>query len=514
MKKWWPLIITFLLVGFYVVSHLLRLTSLPVFADEAIYIRWTQLMIDDFGRYAMFPLNDGKTPLQMWLMIPFQFVFSDQLFAGRFLSVVIGLAQLGATAYLLSSLGGRRKTVWLAMLMTTVLPFWYLHHRLALIDGMLTLWLTVSVIGWVKFGQGFAQGKKLYGWLVLGGVGFGLALLTKLTALVFIPVFTLYCCYPVNLKIRERWWLLVHIGAACAIGLAMFALLRLHPSFGQLFSRGSDFLYPWREVLLEGKLFQTLPNFPNYIYYFLAYLTPSVIFLSLAGLFLKPHQRTHHLLFWSALVFILPIALLGKVVYPRYLLPAALFLTVSAALAVQSLFDRFVTQARSPYQKGAVGLTLLLLLSNAIAGSVSFMGVSLINPDETPFVAADRSQYLTEWSSGHGIKETVDFIHLEAATQPTAVATEGFFGTLPDGILLYLHGQNVDNLYVEGIGQPVITIPTVFVDRAQAYDRVLLVVNSHRLKMYIPPENLIQQYCRPYSAPCLEIWDITDIVKK
>jgi len=519
MSKKWPLIITLSLILFYLATHLFKLTALPVFADESIYIRWTQLMIDDFPRYALFPLNDGKTPLQMWLMIPFQYLFSDQLFAGRFLSVLVGLAQLGATAYLLVILGARKKTVWLGILCTTVLPYWFFHHRMALIDALLTLWLSISIIGWLQFAKAFAAEQKpvllkqrlAYSWLILAGIAFGLALLTKLTALLFVPVFALYCLFPKNLSLKARFYLLVQIGAGSAIGVFMFGLLSLHPSFGQLFSRGSDFLYPWQEVFFGGKLTQTLPNIPTYIYYFLAYLTPTVVLLSLAGLFLKPHQRTHQLLFWSAVLFVLPIGVLGKVVYPRYLLPAALFLTVSAALAIQTLFDTWVAQAGNTYRRLGVGLFLLLLISNALAASMTFMTMSVFRPDETPFVEADRSQYLTEWSSGHGIKETVNFIHLQAATQPTAVATEGFFGTLPDGILLYLHGQNVDNLYVEGIGQPVITIPETFKIRAAQYERVLLVVNSHRLKMSIPAENLLQQYCRPYSAPCLEVWDITEI---
>src|SRR5690606_14151004 len=86
--------------GLYLLTHLVNLTGLPVFADEAIYIRWTQLIIDDWQRYLFFPLNDGKTPLHMWLMVPFQLVVADQLLAGRLLSVLVGLLQLPVMGYL------------------------------------------------------------------------------------------------------------------------------------------------------------------------------------------------------------------------------------------------------------------------------------------------------------------------------------------------------------------------------------------------------------------------------
>jgi hypothetical protein len=84
--KWYLLV-----VGLYLLTHLPFLTSIPVFADESIYIRWAQLIIDDPGRYAFFAMNDGKTPLFIWSLVPFLKVFSDPLVAGRMLAVSVGL---------------------------------------------------------------------------------------------------------------------------------------------------------------------------------------------------------------------------------------------------------------------------------------------------------------------------------------------------------------------------------------------------------------------------------------
>src|SRR5260221_509615 len=100
----------------YFLTHLWNLTLLPVFADESIYIRWAQLMMDDWHRYLFFALNDGKTPLFIWSLIPFQYLFADQLFAARFVSVLVGATQVIAIKELVKSLGGRAKTQWLAML--------------------------------------------------------------------------------------------------------------------------------------------------------------------------------------------------------------------------------------------------------------------------------------------------------------------------------------------------------------------------------------------------------------
>ena len=112
----------------------------------------------------------------------------------------------------------------------------------------------------------------------------------------------------------------------------------------------------------------------------------------------------------------------------------------------------------------------------------------------------------------YGITQTVNLIQSLAQDHPVAVATEGYFGTLPDAVLMYLHRRDVSNIYVEGIGVPVSQLPASFILRAKDYDQVLLVVNSHRLNWQLPPELLKVEYCRPYRAPCLQVWDVTSEV--
>ena len=156
MKKLLPRIIPILIIVFYITIHVYKLTLLPIFADEAIYIRWTQLIIDDWRQYLFFPMNDGKTPLLMWLMVPFQFLFSNQLFAGRFVTVLIGLGQILGLGYLTKLLGGKTKTTWLAMLLGSILPFWFFHHRMALTDTLLCLGITWSIIGVIQIVENIA----------------------------------------------------------------------------------------------------------------------------------------------------------------------------------------------------------------------------------------------------------------------------------------------------------------------------------------------------------------------
>src|SRR3972149_3573367 len=75
------------------ILRLVNLDSLPVFADEAIYVRWAQVMRAE-ATLRFLPLTDGKQPLFMWLVIPFLKIIRDPLFAGRVTSVFAGVGTL------------------------------------------------------------------------------------------------------------------------------------------------------------------------------------------------------------------------------------------------------------------------------------------------------------------------------------------------------------------------------------------------------------------------------------
>ncbi|MCB9812913.1 MAG: glycosyltransferase family 39 protein [Pseudomonadales bacterium] len=511
------------LILIYFFIHLFALTRLPVFADESIYIRWAQLIIDDWKRYLFFSMNDGKTPLFIWLLVPFQYIFKDQLFAGRFLAVLVGLIQVFVNMDVVKCLGGKKSTQLLMGIFTIVLPFWYFHHQMALMDGLLALLISISYLFLVKV---FNSKKSLtltkntsivsavfdkssVNNILISGFFFGLALLTKIPAILFIPSLYLSIFLTKDKSTKTLFIGFLKVSVCLAIGIVMFFSLKLNPTFGQLFSRGGDFLFPISD-LLNGSWLYTVSNVPNYLYYFYIYLTPGIIIFALIGLFSKKNQLISHVLFWSGLLFIFPIALMGKTVYPRYLFPASFFFTLSAVMGLESLLDNVFEGKSRFWKKVLIGVSTSLILANIFVVCANYIQFSILEPNKIPFVSSDITQYLTEWSSGHGIKDTVDLIEKETTQNTLAVATEGYFGTLPDGLLMYLHRTNVDNLYLEGIGQPVSFLPKSFADRANNYQKKWLIVNSHRLLLKINSKYLIAEFCRPYDGPCLQVWDLTE----
>ena len=84
-----PLVLVFILLLAFLLRAL-NLIGLPIFTDEAIYVRWTQIANWD-PNWRFISLTDGKQPLFIWLSIISQRIFSDPLFAGRFVSALAGV---------------------------------------------------------------------------------------------------------------------------------------------------------------------------------------------------------------------------------------------------------------------------------------------------------------------------------------------------------------------------------------------------------------------------------------
>ena len=418
------LILFALLLFIYFCLHFFKLTALPVFADEAIYIRWSQLIIDDFSRYFFYPMNDGKTPLLMWLTVPFLRFFSDQLYGARVVSVLAGAMSISFMFLILKKIG-EKKAAYVAMFLATISPFLFFHNRLAITDALLLANLTIAYY----FTLNIVKHKN--SWSVLGlALFFFLSIMSKTPALLFIPVFYLAILFEEKLSIKFILNKAIKISFGVFIAFVSFYSFKTVPLFSQLFAVGGNFLQTSSVVFSREITTVIFRNSSFFLEHLLYYLGPGILVLSLP--LCSKTRRKQTVLFISGIVFLLPLIFLGKIIYSRYALPSSLFFISSAAISINNLKNR----------KTLRYVFLLLLL----IPSFLFIQTAYFNVDQLQLSRIDRVQYLEEWSSGHGIKETVDLIEKLAQTKKVAVATEGHFGTLPDGILLNLHNKNVENI--------------------------------------------------------------------
>lgn len=102
----------------------------------------------------------------------------------------------------------------------------------------------------------------------------------------------------------------------------------------------------------------------------------------------------------------------------------------------------------------------------------------LIDPQKAWLPANEKSGYLEQWTAGYGIKEVAEYLKNVAKTQKVLVGTEGYFGTLPNGLEMYL--EKVPNITIIGVGQPIREISPKLLDGLKD-NRVFLLVNDTRL---------------------------------
>ena len=132
--------VVFLALGLLLcgVTRFTRLDILAPFADEGIYVHWSQVMANSPIHYD-FPIESGKQPLFMWL-VSLILVSSrgiDPFMAGRLVSAVSGVAQ----AILVYGVARRlytRLVALVALFFQALSVYPLFNDRLAIVDSLLT----------------------------------------------------------------------------------------------------------------------------------------------------------------------------------------------------------------------------------------------------------------------------------------------------------------------------------------------------------------------------------------
>jgi len=394
----------------FLLLRLVNLDLIPVFADEAIYIRWAQL-IGSAANYFFVPLSDGKTPLFMWLLAPLLRLGADPLLTGRLLSVATGAGTVAGIYLLTKKLFDGKTAIWAAGL-SIIQPFLVFYDRLSLTDSLLTALIVWSV--YLSFNPSL--------WLGLVWAG---ALLTKPSAALFIALSAGFSALK-----RKNWYTL---GGAAVLAFGIYNLQRLSSAFHLINSRSADYLQPPHFSFDSLKLFLT---------WLAAYYSWTGLIIFATVVLWAIYREEKKILILASLVLVpfLVTLFIGKIVYPRYLLPLMPFMAVILAWGLRQWRKLGL----------AVGVILAILWLR--------LDYQLItNPALAPLPKAEKEQYFYGWSAGYGLKEIRDYLRALPAEQKVLVATEGSFGTLPDGLSIYFFGD--PKIEIKGIGFPKETVP-------------------------------------------------------
>jgi len=414
-------IFTSLITLTYFVTRLINLTIIPIFTDEAIYLRWSQIGSYD-AAWRFIPLTDGKPPLFHWFVMLTVRLFSDPLIAGRIVSVAAGffsLIGIGLAAYVLT----RHKSIaYLSTLLYLASPFMVVYDRLAIVDCLLT---TISIYSFI-LAVLLIQTKRLDVALLLGGT-IGAGMLTKASGLIFLLLTPFTAIITPLTKVAKRllpWIGLLIISAV--IAESAYSILRLSQFFYRIGQKNYEFIIPLSKFLQEPFSF-TIGNAKSMFKWQFGYLTCPVCLSILAAFLNKKLIRQNLLLLLYYFIPFLMIASFNKIIFPRFLLFSTPFLLILAATGIHNI---------TSYLKSVPQRSLFVLL--VLFPSLVISSNLLFSPLKANIPQSDRDQYLDSWPAGWGINETVAYLQDQAAKGPIFVGTQGTFGLMPYAIEIYL----------------------------------------------------------------------------
>lgn len=479
IAEWWKtglVLAVILLLGLGI--RIYHLTILPVFADEAIYIRWSQVMVAE-PTLRFLPLSDGKQPLFMWSLMFFVRRFANPLAVGRMVSVLAGTGTAVGIFILGWMLFKSRKAALAACFVWVVSPFAVFFERMALADAMLAFWgVWVLLLGVVT-----ARTRRLDA-AMLTGFALGFAGLTKSPALfmaVTLPsVWILADWRPSFAKsfgrVAQAIFLLIVV---YIFALAMYNIQRLGPNFQMLTARTKDYVFPISH-LWENPRDPFIFHFHRALQW-IWIMGPGLIYiLVIAGVVVGMKKRLREVLLLG-LWFVGPLAvqaMFAKTFTARYILFTLppLFVLAGAGLI-----------SKSKLWRRGVAVLIIGFALQALWGDYWF----LTDPARANLPRSERSGYLEEWTAGTGIAEVAGVIkseHENEPERPIVVGTEGYFGTLPDGLQIYLEGM--EKVTVIGVGLGISEVPKSLIESKEAGNKTYLLANTSRLKFEKEPEEL------------------------
>lgn len=421
----------------FLFTRLYRIMSLPMFTDEAIYTRWSQIAKND-AAWRFISLTDGKQPSFIWLdMVMMRFV-SDPLLAGRLVSVIAGIFVTIGLYFVGKELFKKRIVGIMVAFLYILFPMGLVYDRMALYDSLValfsiwTLYFHILLFRKRRLDLAFIHG------LVLGG-----GMLTKTSGFLFVYM-TPFLLLLTDFKNKtwnsqiKKWILLVLVSVFFAY--LYYSVLRLSPFFHIIEEKNSTFVYPFNEWIQHPFRF-VIGNLRGLGDWALGYLTVPIIFFAIVAFLIRFKDKIGEkllLFLWFFFPF-LGLATFGKVLYPRFIFFMMLPILLLASYGLYLILTRF--------QKTWMRVIIIFI---ALAGFLRADFYILTDFKSAPIPKPELQQYINDWPAGGGAKEVIQILAKEAEKSPIFVASEGTFGSLPTyAVEIYL-GEN-KNIEKQGI---------------------------------------------------------------
>jgi 4-amino-4-deoxy-L-arabinose transferase-like glycosyltransferase len=413
-----------LLIGLYACLRLYHLTNFPIFTDESIYIRWSQIALND-ASWRFISLTDGKQPMFVWIAMLTLKLFDDPVFGGRFVSVIAGFFSLLGITLLGREIFKNTKIGLFTGFLYVIYPFALMYDRLALYDSLVamfiiwSLYFSILLVRHVRLDLGMILG------MIIGG-----GMLTKSSAnfgFILLPFSLLLFPFKKHFdKNRLIRWVLFAV-VAFVIANVIYNMLRLSPFFHIIGEKNLTFIYSFHDWI-QNPFAYVIGNLQGLGSWDISYLTlPFLVLIPAAFVVNKKYTGEKLLLLAWFIVPFMALAFFGKVIYPRF----TLFMTMP--LVVLGAYSLYVLQQ---YTKN---LWLKLLIVIVFIGQFLYFDYKILfDINNAPLPQAEKDQMITGWAGGTGVKETITFLQEKAQNGKIFVGTEGTFGLMPSSLEMYL----------------------------------------------------------------------------
>lgn len=398
----------------YLLTRLINLTKLPIFNDEAIYLDWGWKSLHTSAGL-FYSLYDAKPPFLIWIFGIFESVVQSPLFMGRFVSVLTGLLTL-IGIYKVSKIINCKRLAVLSSIFYIAIPLFAFFDRQALMEAS----VTAAGIWSLYFLLQILETKKTK-YSVCLGIVIGIGIFIKLQALVFLVPIILILIYKKLFKPT--------IIPIIVVATIVLSPLLLQNAFWASFNSNSRFMLTLPELL--GFPFTLwMKNFSTTIGVSFFHLTPFIFLSAIYGiyLFLKDKKGTLPIFFLINIIFVL---FLGRSLNPRYLTAFLALAPVFAARAVLSF--------RKPlaFLIGGVSILLPVIITTLLI----FSPLVYFNFLDRFTTYSQRDGYVTGWTSGYGIPETLAYLNNQSENKQIIVGVRLDAGNPESAMFAYFNAS-------------------------------------------------------------------------
>lgn len=486
----------------YAVTRLTNLTLLPIFNDESIYLDWGWRSLHTRAGL-FFSLHDAKPPFLIWVFGMFETILPFPLFAGRLVSVLIGFLTLFGIYHVSKSLfekmpysrvsqdrphhavrsalvvepqsrdprmsggfgAGERQDplqinlstdiARLSSLIYILIPIFLFFDRQALMES------AVSAVGvWSFYFLLQLLNTRMLKYALLLGTVLGLGVFIKLSVLIFlvtsilILVYTLFFRSKRNSLEQSRLFNLIFV--TVLVSQVVLLPLYLQHTFWQTLNTNTRFVGP--------SMFPAFSWIKNAVDVFVLsfwHLTPFVFLLTIYGVYLF-FKRKNVLLPVYFLMNSVFVVLTVKSITPRYTVSFLPFASLFAAYAFYSL----VIKWKSNSTISLLGITILTIPAS-ISFLLIFFPLTYFNLLHKLTSFSDKAAYVTSWTSGYGIEETIHYLKEESISTKINVAVRLDAGNPESAMFAYFHtNDRITPMYLDAqiMGKEILTMDCLKTD--------------------------------------------------